>query len=131
LFLAVTRFPLVDLLCPNYLRADFVYQKDMYDVVQVSDVACNDSAAVLRYSKGTNFVFELNRTGSFYFICSRGYCWSGMKVSVLVLPASSAQPPVTPPPHDASRAFSSPARAEAGVWLAALAALLASSPLRV
>jgi hypothetical protein len=125
---------LVDLFCPNYLRADFVYQKDMYDVVQVSDeaayAACNDSAAVLRYSKGTNYVFQLNCTGRFYFICSRGYCWNGMKVSVLVLPAS-AQPPVTPPSHHASRAFSSPTRAEAGVLLAALAALMASLPFRV
>ncbi|GJN17577.1 hypothetical protein PR202_gb04655 [Eleusine coracana subsp. coracana] len=106
---------------------DFKYQRDMYDVVQVSDEAaykaCNDSAAIVRYSRGTNFAFELNHTGRYYFICSRGYCWNGMKVSVLVHPAPAPSPAAS---HHAS---SSCARGEAGAWLAALSASLGAAAL--
>ncbi|GJM93041.1 hypothetical protein PR202_ga09559 [Eleusine coracana subsp. coracana] len=102
----------------------------MYDVVQVSDEvaykACNDTAAIVRYSKGTNFAFELNHTGRFYFICSRGYCWNGMKVSVLVHPAPAPPPAAS---HHASSASSSRGRGDAGAWLAALAASLGAAAL--
>ncbi|TVU35013.1 hypothetical protein EJB05_16878 [Eragrostis curvula] len=110
---------------------NFVYQKDMYDMVQVQNetayAACDASASIFNYSRGTNYAFELNRTGRFYFICSRGYCFDGMKVSVLVHPA--ALPPAVAPESHKSRAFSSRARAEAGAWLAALAASLGAAVL--
>ncbi|RCV27489.1 hypothetical protein SETIT_5G328600v2 [Setaria italica] len=109
---------------------DFEYEKDRYDVVQVNETAyarCDGSSPILSYSRGHNFPFQLNRTGRFYFICSRGYCWNGMKVSVLVQPAPL--PPAMAPSSHASRA-----RAAAGVWrwvgLAALL-LLGSLPFRV
>lgn len=108
----------------------------MYDVVQVKDEAayktCNDSDAILRYSKGTNFPFELNSTGRFYFICSRGYCWNGMKVSVLVQPTPASQPAAAPLSHN----HASRASIQAGAWFAPLAAslgaaFLVSLPFRV
>jgi hypothetical protein len=113
--------------------ADFKYEKDRYDVVQVNETAydkCDGSSPILSYSRGHNFPFQLNRTGRFYFICSRGYCWNGMKVSVLVRPA----PP--PPPAVAPSSRASRVRAAAGVWrwvgLAALPLLLLGSlPFRV
>ncbi|XP_062186202.1 early nodulin-like protein 16 [Phragmites australis] len=104
---------------------DFEYEKDRYDVVQVNETAyaaCDDGGAILRYSRGRNFAFHLNRTGRFYFICSRGYCWGGMKVSVLVQPPASL-PPAVAPSH-ASRV-----RAAATVWGAALAASLGAAVL--
>ncbi|OEL32356.1 hypothetical protein BAE44_0006627 [Dichanthelium oligosanthes] len=62
-------------------------------VVQVNETAyakCDGSSPLVSYSRGKNFVVQLNRTGRFYFICSRGYCWNGMKVSVLVQPLVGA-----------------------------------------
>ncbi|XP_066309969.1 early nodulin-like protein 19 [Miscanthus floridulus] len=98
---------------------EFKYEKGKYDVVQVNQTAyaaCDASSPILSYSRGHNFVFQLNQTGRFYFICSRGYCWNGMKVSVLV----QAPPASSPAPH----ASSASAGAAAGVWCAALAASL-------
>lgn len=100
------------------MRAEFRYEKGKYDVVQVNETAyaaCDASSPILSHSRGHNFVFRLNHTGRLYFICSRGYCWNGMKFSVLV-----QQPAVAPAPH----ASSASAAAAPGVWSAALAASL-------
>nr|CAB3478388.1 unnamed protein product [Digitaria exilis] len=110
-------------------RAEFDYEKDRYDVVQVNETAydkCDGSSPILRYSRGRSFVFRLNHTGRFYFICSRGYCWNGMKASVLVHPA-----PLPPPAKAPSSSHASRARAAAGVWrwAAALTALVGASVL--
>ena len=106
------------------MLAEFRYEKGQYDVVQVNETAyaaCDASSPILSYSRGHNFVFQLNQTGRFYFICSRGYCWNGMKVSVLVQPPPASPPPVVAlAPH----ASSASAGAAPGVWSAALAALL-------
>jgi len=86
--------------------AEFDYEKDRYDVVQVNETAyatCDGSSPILSYSRGRNFVFRLNTTGRLYFICSRGYCWNGMKVSVLVRPAPPP-PAAAPSTSHASRA---------------------------
>uniref|UniRef100_A0ACD5VRE6 Uncharacterized protein n=1 Tax=Avena sativa TaxID=4498 RepID=A0ACD5VRE6_AVESA len=76
----------------------FNYARDMYDVVQVRDEEayekCDPSNPVVSYNRGRNFVIQLTRPGRYYFICSRGYCWGGMKVTVLV------EPPPAPPPTD-------------------------------
>ncbi|XP_048564598.1 lamin-like protein [Triticum urartu] len=86
----------------------FNYARDMYDVVQVADAAaydkCDASKPLVKYDRGRGFVFQLNHTGRYYFICSRGYCWSGMKVTVLV-EESPAQPPqaAAPSPNAAAR----------------------------
>ncbi|XP_051220603.1 early nodulin-like protein 19 [Lolium perenne] len=79
----------------------FNYEKDMYDVVQVADEAayqkCDPSNPVVRYDRGRNYVIQLNRTGRYYFICSRGYCWNGMKVTVLVEPRPAPPPSAIAP----------------------------------
>nr|CAB3474350.1 unnamed protein product [Digitaria exilis] len=108
---------------------EFDYEKDRYDVVQVNETAydkCDGSSPILSYSRGRSFVFRLNHTGRFYFICSRGYCWNGMKASVLVHPA-----PLPPPAKAPSSSHASRARAVAGVWrwAAALTVLLGASVL--
>ena len=108
------------------MRAEFRYEKGKYDVVQVNETAyaaCDASSPILSHSRGHNFVFRLNHTGRLYFICSRGYCWSGMKVSVLVQPPP---PPPSLPPASHSHASSASARVRpaAGLWCAALSTLL-------
>ena len=115
------------------MDAEFDYEKDRYDVVQVNETAyakCDGGSPILSYSRGRSFVFRLNTTGRLYFICSRGYCWNGMKVSVLVQPAP---PPPPPPPAMAPSSRASRARAAAGVWRwAALTVLIGLAvPLRV
>ncbi|KQK09889.1 mavicyanin [Brachypodium distachyon] len=100
----------------------FKYQKGMFDVMQVDEAAyekCDASKPIASYDRGTSFPFQLNHTGRYYFICSKGYCWGGMKVSVLVEPPASEQPPAVAP--STSRAA---ARHGAASW-AALAAALA------
>ena len=75
-------------------------------MVQVNETAyakCDGSSPILSYSRGRNFIFRLNTTGRLYFICSRGYCWNGMKVSVLVRPAPPP-PAAAPSTSHASRA---------------------------
>ncbi|CAA6667376.1 unnamed protein product [Spirodela intermedia] len=68
----------------------FYFQKGMYDVVQVrNELAYNQCLAgdpVLNWSRGHSFAMQLNHTGRYYFICSRGYCYGGMKFSILVEP---------------------------------------------
>jgi len=107
--------------------AEFDYEKDRYDVVQVNETAyakCDGGSPILSYTRGRSFVFRLNTMGRLYFICSRGYCWNGMRVFVLVQPA---------PPPAAAMAPSSHARAATGVWRwAALTVLIGLAvPLRV
>jgi hypothetical protein len=109
--------------------AEFNYQKGMYDVVQVADEAaydkCDPSNPVVSYDRGRNFVIQLNHTGRYYFICSRGYCWGGMKVTVLV------EPRPAPPPAAVAPSSSNGASSAAGVpWaLAAAAASLCAAVL--
>ncbi|XP_047056846.1 mavicyanin-like [Lolium rigidum] len=101
----------------------FNYEKDMYDVVQVADEAayqkCDPSNPVVSYNRGRNYVIQLNRTGRYYFICSRGYCWNGMKVTVLVEPRPA-------PPPSAIAPSASGAAVSAGLSSWALAAAAAS-----
>ncbi|PKU75064.1 lamin-like protein [Dendrobium catenatum] len=83
----------------------FYYQSGMADIVQVDETAydkCDASHPISNYSKGRSYAFELNQTKRYYFICSFGYCYQGMKVSVLAHPL----PPPSPPPsadHSAAR----------------------------
>ncbi|KAK8942708.1 Early nodulin-like protein 1 [Platanthera zijinensis] len=86
----------------------FYYQSGMADVVQVDETAynkCDSSHPISNYSKGRSYAFELNQTKRFYFICSFGYCYQGMKVSVLVHPLP---PPSPPPSGDKSAASITP-----------------------
>ncbi|GJN23251.1 hypothetical protein PR202_gb10885 [Eleusine coracana subsp. coracana] len=92
------------------------------DVVQVDEAGynkCDSSHAIYNYSKGRNFAFELNETKTYYFICSYGYCYGGMRLAI----KAEKQPPPSPPPSgNRSGAF---ARAHAPVLFAAVAVLAA------
>lgn len=101
----------------------FYYQSGMADVVQVDETAynkCDSSHPISNYSKGRSYAFELNQTKRFYFICSFGYCYQGMKVSVLVHPLS---PPSPPPSGDKSAASITPSASLSAVSVAVAAVL--------
>lgn len=102
--------------------AVFYYTSGMGDVVQVDEAAynkCDASHPIMNYSKGRSFAFELNETKRYYFICSYGYCYQGMKLSIKALPL----PPPSPPPSKHSAAVGSPSAAVA-LALAAVAGLI-------
>ncbi|KAE8807916.1 mavicyanin-like [Hordeum vulgare] len=111
------RFHVGDWLQFNYARGG------MYDVVQVANEAayekCDPTNPVVSYDRGRGYVFQLNHTGRYYFICSRGYCWGGMKVTVLV-EDRPAHPPYAAAPAPNAAAH------HAGVASWALAAAAAS-----
>ncbi|CAN6209113.1 unnamed protein product [Urochloa humidicola] len=63
----------------------FEYQNGRSDVVQVGEVGydnCDKAAALSSYSKGHTYAFQLKEAKDYYFICSYGYCYSGMKLHV-------------------------------------------------
>ncbi|ONK75764.1 uncharacterized protein A4U43_C03F20290 [Asparagus officinalis] len=97
----------------------FYYTKGMADVVRVDSDAyekCDASHPISNYSKGRSYAFELNETKTYYFICSYGYCYQGMKLS---LKAEKLPPPSTPPSKN-----SVSSRATGGVLALAFAALI-------
>jgi hypothetical protein len=69
-----------------YARAAvFEYQNGRSDVVQVNEVGydnCDKEAALSSYSKGHTYAFQLKEAKDYYFICSYGYCYDGMKLHV-------------------------------------------------
>ncbi|QCE02177.1 lamin-like protein [Vigna unguiculata] len=74
----------------------FRYQKNQYNVFEVNQTGydnCTTEGAVGNWSSGKDFI-PLNKAKKYYFICGNGQCFSGMKVSVTVLP-------LPPPPTSA------------------------------
>ncbi|OEL19723.1 hypothetical protein BAE44_0019258 [Dichanthelium oligosanthes] len=70
----------------------FQYQNGRSDVVQVGEVGyenCDKASALSSYSKGTTYAFQLKEAKDYYFICSYGYCYSGMKLHVTAKSSSS------------------------------------------
>ncbi|WOL07785.1 lamin-like protein [Canna indica] len=75
----------------------FYYPTGMADVIQVDEAGynkCDASNPISNYSKGRSYAFELNHTGNYYFICSRGSCFGGMRLAIV----SHHLPPPSPPP---------------------------------
>ncbi|XP_078439573.1 early nodulin-like protein 19 [Wolffia australiana] len=71
----------------------FRYHKYMYNVFEVNQTGydnCTTDSAVGNWTSGKDFVL-LTEAKRYYFICP-GFCFSGMKVSVLVHPLSSPPP---------------------------------------
>jgi hypothetical protein len=67
------------------LVAVFNYQNGRSDVVQVDEVGydnCNKESALSSHNKGTSYAFQLKEAKDYFFICSYGYCYSGMKLAV-------------------------------------------------
>ncbi|KAI6670325.1 hypothetical protein NL676_005210 [Syzygium grande] len=56
----------------------FVFNKQMYDVLEVNETSyesCNSQGFISNVTRGGRDVFELKEAKTYYFICSRGYCW--------------------------------------------------------
>jgi len=73
----------------------FNYQNGLSDVVQVDEVGydnCNKESAITSHNKGISYAFQLKEAKDYFFICSYGYCYSGMKLAVTAKkgPASSS-----------------------------------------
>ena len=73
----------------------FEYQNGRSDVVQVDEVGydnCDKASAITSHSKGHSYAFQLKEAKDYFFICSYGYCYSGMKLAVTAKkgPASSS-----------------------------------------
>jgi len=62
-------------------------------VVQVGEVGydkCDKAGALTSYSKGTSYAFQLKEAKDYYFICSYGYCYTGMKLHLTAKSSSSS-----------------------------------------
>lgn len=109
------------------LIAVFYYQEGMADVVEVDEVGynkCDASNPITNYSKGRSYAFELNRTQMYYFICSYGYCYQGMKLAVNAEPLPPPSSPVSGKSSSAPAIIPRSAAAAVTLASAALAALL-------
>ncbi|KAJ1690218.1 hypothetical protein LUZ63_014373 [Rhynchospora breviuscula] len=75
----------------------FQYTANQADVIQVNQSgfnSCDASDPISNYSKGRSYAIQLNEARPYYFICSLGYCYGGMKLAVVAHPL----PPPSPPP---------------------------------
>ncbi|RWW29764.1 hypothetical protein BHE74_00012185 [Ensete ventricosum] len=111
----------------------FYYQPRTSDVVQVDEDAydkCDASSPISNYSKGRSYAFELNHTGRYYFICSFGYCYQGMKLSILVEPLTSPSAPLSAKKKSSASAAPPPLALTSSAALAATL-LAAAALLRV
>lgn len=105
----------------------FYYQPKTADIVLVDEDSydkCDASTPISNYSKGRNYAFELNHTGRYYFICSYGYCYQGMKLSINVEPLSSPSSASSSKKSSASSSATVPAAAAASPLPAAIAVSL-------
>ncbi|KAG8098214.1 hypothetical protein GUJ93_ZPchr0013g36525 [Zizania palustris] len=74
----------------------FYYTAGQADVIQVDETGynkCDATNAISNYSKGRTYAFELNETKTYYFICSYGYCFGGMRLVI----KTEKLPPPSPP----------------------------------
>ncbi|CAA6661675.1 unnamed protein product [Spirodela intermedia] len=75
----------------------FRYQKHTYNVFEVNETGydnCTTEGAAGNWSSGKDFIL-LDEAKRYYFICGTGFCYSGMKVSVVVHPLRRR--PLSPP----------------------------------
>lgn len=118
----------------------FQYQNGRSDVVQVDEVGydnCDKESAISSHSKGTSFAFQLKEAKDYFFICSYGYCYSGMKLAVTAKKgsASSSTSPSSPSSDDSdsddsdSSSEKSPAAKKSSSKSAAAASHAAAAPL--
>ncbi|PKA53667.1 Lamin-like protein [Apostasia shenzhenica] len=108
----------------NFHRGDwlvFHFQKGMYDVVRVNSTdydRCSADHPISNWSRGHSYAFQLNETGRYYFICSRGYCWGGMKLALLVVEERCSAAPAPSPLPSGSGRFTAPSTVTAAVAVA-------------
>ncbi|EPS69574.1 hypothetical protein M569_05193, partial [Genlisea aurea] len=81
----------------------FRYQKMQYNVFEVNQTSygnCTTEGAFGNWTSGKDFVL-LDKSKRYYFISGNGGCFSGMKVSVFVLPLNSTTRSVSAAIHSA------------------------------
>ena len=103
----------------------FEYQNGRSDVVQVDQVGydnCDKASALSSHSKGHSYAFQLKEAKDYYFICSYGYCYSGMKLAV-----TAKKGPASPPGSTASSKSSKSSKSAAASLAARGAASLATA----
>ncbi|OWM74777.1 lamin-like protein [Punica granatum] len=97
---------------------NFVFDKYQYDVLEVNKTVyetCNSEAGfITNVTRGGRDVFQLTQPRTYYFLCSRGFCWGGMKVAI------SVQEPPPPVPAPAKSTATSSARPSLLLTVAAL-----------
>ncbi|KAF0927798.1 hypothetical protein E2562_036218 [Oryza meyeriana var. granulata] len=108
----------------------FEYQNGRSDVVQVDEVGydnCDKANAISSYSKGHSYAFQLKEAKDYYFICSYGYCYSGMKLAVTAKkgPASGSGSSSSSSSSKSDTASSSKSAASSSSLATPYAALLA------
>uniref|UniRef100_A0A0E0KJ84 Phytocyanin domain-containing protein n=1 Tax=Oryza punctata TaxID=4537 RepID=A0A0E0KJ84_ORYPU len=99
----------------------FYYTAGQADVIQVDAAGynkCDATNAISNYSKGRNYAFELNETKTYYFICSYGYCFGGMRLAI----KTEKLPPPSPPAAAKDKSAAAPfAASPASLLFAAVA----------
>ncbi|WOL15447.1 hypothetical protein Cni_G24228 [Canna indica] len=114
----------------------FYYQPKTADVVRVDEDAydkCDATNPISNYSKGRSYAFELNHTGDYYFVCSYGYCYQGMKLHIKVEPVTSPSSPLSSSSSSGKKASTSAAspRALSSAAVLAVSVLAAAALLRL
>ncbi|KAI3439514.1 Sacchrp_dh_NADP domain-containing protein [Psidium guajava] len=104
----------------------FVFNKQMYDVLEVNETsyeACNSQGFISNVTRGGRDVFQLKEAKTYYFICSRGYCWGGMKLRVNIVVASP-----TPAPSPSGATLLPPVSLSFAIVLLIVTSLLSLQP---
>ncbi|XP_066398465.1 mavicyanin-like [Miscanthus floridulus] len=114
----------------------FEYQNGRSDVVQVDEVGydnCDKANALSSYSKGHTYAFQLKEAKDYYFICSYGYCYNGMKIHVTAKSSGSSSSGDDSSSSDDSSAGDSPSppakKSKAKSSAAPPPSLLAATPI--
>ena len=56
--------------------------------------ACNDKDFISNITKGGRDVVQLKEARPYYFLSSGGYCWSGMKLAIIVQETTPSPAPI-------------------------------------
>ncbi|KAL9233662.1 hypothetical protein vseg_008627 [Gypsophila vaccaria] len=82
----------------------FKFDKNQFDVVEVNETGyrdCNNNFMITNITRGAGRdVYQLKEARPYYFICTRGYCYGGMKLAINV-----TLPPTPPPPPQGNDSY--------------------------
>ncbi|GMH19348.1 hypothetical protein Nepgr_021189 [Nepenthes gracilis] len=75
----------------------FRFDKFAFDILEVNKTSydkCNGQDFITNITRGGRDVFQLNESRPYFFICSKGYCFNGMKLAINVeeLPSPAPSP---------------------------------------
>ncbi|KAL2942065.1 Lamin-like protein [Bienertia sinuspersici] len=75
-----------------------MFDKNAFDVLEVNQTNyenCNSENFIANLTKGGRDVYQLMEARPYYFICSKGYCYGGMKLAI----DTRNSPPPAPSPQ--------------------------------